>query len=102
MSFVLLDDQGTGKQLVFRDPEAIITATSRKDLPQAFAQIEAAQRDGKWLAGWMSYELGYAFETRLYARIFNDNATSLLRLGICSQPRECPPADCLYTRGIPH
>ena len=96
MSFVLLDDQGTGKQMVFRNPSDIITATSRDELPEAFARIEAAQKGGKWLAGWMSYELGHALETR-----FSAPKGPLIRLGLFSSPSDHPPADWLYTRGIP-
>ena len=98
MSFVLLDDQGTGKQLVFREPNAVITADSRDDLPQAFAQIEAAQKSGKWLAGWMSYDLGRALETYFAAPVSN---SPLMRLGVFDTPSGHSPADWLYTRDIP-
>ena len=97
MSFVLLDDQGTGKQLVFQDPSDIITADQRKDLPKAFAQIEAAQKSGKWLAGWMSYELGHALEPRLSKTLATHGKTPLIRLGVFGAPGDHPPADWLYT-----
>jgi len=106
MSYVLLDDQGTGKQMVFRAPSAVIfrapsaviTATGRENLPKAFAQIEAAQRDGKWLAGWLSYDLGHALEPRFASA---DTNAPLMRLGIFDAPVDHPPADWLYTRNVP-
>ncbi len=101
MSFVLLDDQGTGKQLVFRKPSAIISADSKAELPRAFAQIEAAQSGGKWLAGWMSYELGHALEPRFNALTLTGNKTPLLKLGVFDEVGGPPPADWLYTRDIP-
>jgi len=98
--FVLLDDQGTGKQFVFRDPHRIITANRREDLPRAFREIEAAQADGKWLAGHMAYELGHALETRFDAP---DHRTGvpLIQLGVFDEPGDHPPAEWLYTRDVP-
>lgn len=96
MQFVLLDDQGTGKQFVFRNPHKIISANTREDLPRAFREIEDAQESGKWLAGHMSYELGHALETR-----FNAPAGTLIQLGVFDAPEDHPPAEWLYTRGIP-
>jgi len=83
MTFVLLDDQGTGKQWVFRKPERIITAHHRSDLQETFAHIEAAQTNGKWLAGWMSYELGHASEAEYLKRF--ESVQKYLRAGDCYQ-----------------
>ncbi len=96
MAYVLLDDQGTGKQLVFRDPERLITAKTRADLPEAFAAIEAAQANGKWLAGCMAFELGHALE-----RHFSAPEGNLVELGVFDAPTDTPPAEWLYTRDIP-
>lgn len=97
MRFVLLDDQGTGEQFVFRNPERLITAETREDLPRAFAEIEAAQDNGMWMAGWMAYELGHALETG-----FTPLHAPLIELGVFGQPSDTPPADWLYTRDIPN
>ena len=97
MRFVLLDDQGTGQQFVFRNPQQLITANSRDDLSRAFTQIEAAQRDGKWLAGQMNYELGHALETH-----FDAPNGPLIQLGVFDKPDTHPPTDWLYTRDVPN
>lgn len=96
MRFVLLDDQGTGEQFVFREPEKIISANSRQDLPRAFADISAAQAQGKWLAGWMSYELGHGIEPH-----FEAPTSQLLQLGVFDGPSDPPPANWLYTCDVP-
>jgi para-aminobenzoate synthetase/4-amino-4-deoxychorismate lyase len=96
MRFVLLDDQETGRQFFFRHPEHIITASSREDLPRAFAEIDAAQASGKWLAGQLSYELGHALETR-----FAPPNAPLIQLGVFDLPSDNPPAEWLYTREVP-
>ena len=97
MGYVLLDDQGTGKQFVFRHPERLITAYRRQDLPQAFQKIEAAQSEGKWLAGQLAYELGHALETK-----FESPKAPLLQLGVFDAPSDHTPAEWLYTRDIPN
>lgn len=97
MQYVLLDDQGTGEQFLFRNPVKIITADCRGDLPQAFDEIEAAQKAGKWLAGWMAFEFGHALEAR-----FELPHGPLIRLGVFDAPNNQPPANWLYTRDIPH
>ena len=96
MRFVLLDDQGSGKQFCFRHPERVITANCRADLPRAFSKIEAVHCEGKWLAGWMSYELGHGLETR-----FDAPDGPLIQLGVFDAPSDTPPVDWLYTRNIP-
>ena len=101
MRFVLLDDQGTGKQFIFRKPLKIITAHSREDLPKAFAEIETAQSNGKWLAGWMSYELGHAMETYFNVSKVTPSNNSLIQLGVFESPDHHPPATWLYTRDVP-
>jgi len=100
MQFVLLDDQGTGKQFVFRNPQQIIIADSREDLPRAFREIEAAQRGGKWLAGHMAYELGHALETRFKA-LTHEAGGPLIQLGVFDEACDHPPGEWLYTRNIP-
>ena len=96
MQFVLLDDQGEGKQFVFQEPERLITANSRKDLPRAFSEIQSAQRDRKWLAGRLNYELGHALEASFPAPY-----GPLIQLGVFDAPTDHPPADWLYTRDVP-
>ncbi len=48
--------------LYFDDPVSIINCHSLKDVPLAFEKIEHALAQGLHVAGFFSYELGYAFE----------------------------------------
>jgi len=48
----------------------------------ALAALEAAKQEGHWLAGFASYELGYAFEERLTGLIPPQRKTPLLRFGV--------------------
>lgn len=65
--FVLLDnslDRQEGGHL-FQDPHEIIIAHSLEDIPSAFKNISCALEQGHFVAGYMTYELGLAFEEKL-------------------------------------
>lgn len=69
--FVLLEnslDQSEGGHL-FQDPHEIITAYSLSEIASAFDQISNALKQGHYVAGFMTYELGLAFEDKLHDQL---------------------------------
>ncbi|MEP3476444.1 MAG: aminodeoxychorismate synthase component I [Hyphomicrobiales bacterium] len=69
--FVLLEnslDQSEGGHL-FQDPHEIITAYSLSEIASAFDQISNALKQGHYVAGFMTYELGLAFEDKLHHQL---------------------------------
>lgn len=98
--YVLLDDQKTGVTRFFRDPIRIISADHPDDLDAAFESIEAAQNAGQYIAGFLSYELGYLLEPSLRP-LWQKTETPLLNLGVFESGPEPAPGDCLYTADIP-
>ena len=56
-----------GGAALFHDPCAMIRADTPAEVPGALAALAHAQREGHWVAGYASYELGYALEPRLAA-----------------------------------
>ncbi len=76
---VILDD---GPRRVFTAPSAIIRADAARDVPAALAAVATALAEGRHVAGWLAYELGYALEPR-----FQPPAPGpLLRLGVFQAP----------------
>lgn len=53
------------RPLLFEDPLEIISCSSLSAVPKAFERMEKALGAGHFLAGFFSYEAGYAFEERL-------------------------------------
>ena len=49
----------------FCDPQAVIRAQTPDDIEPAFAALAVAREAGSWVAGFCSYELGYALEPKL-------------------------------------
>ncbi|MGQ9805469.1 MAG: aminodeoxychorismate synthase component I [Chlorobiales bacterium] len=58
-------DSKNQETLLFQEPQNIIEAKSLSEVNTALERIEVAHQRGKWLAGYMSYEAGLAFEKKL-------------------------------------
>ncbi|HEV2510667.1 aminodeoxychorismate synthase component I [Bosea sp. (in: a-proteobacteria)] len=92
--FVLLEDRsGAGRALLFADPAEIVSATEPAAIAGAFARIEAGLKRGLHAAGFLSYELGYAFEPRLAGLLPGEPRLPLLWFGLFEAPRSIAPAE---------
>ncbi len=58
MSICRFEDRLSGQARVLKGLRTRITARTAKELPEAFAQIEAARRTGAWIALLIEYEVG--------------------------------------------
>lgn len=87
---VLLHDNapGAGRSLLFERPCCVLTSRKRADVPMLLAEAEAASAAGFHLAGFLSYELGLAFEERLAPLLPAETAFPLLWLGAYERPAE--------------
>ncbi|MBN1365801.1 MAG: chorismate-binding protein [Syntrophaceae bacterium] len=65
--------------LYFDNPVFIISCFSFKDIPHAFEKIEEALAGGLHVAGFFSYELGYAFEETFSS--YSSNGFPLISVG---------------------
>lgn len=91
--FVLLEDRsGAGQALLFADPVEIVQATAPSEIAGAFALIEAGLARGLYAAGFLSYELGYAFEPRLAGLLPGGRSLPLLWFGLFEASRSIVPA----------
>ena len=86
--YVLFEDgRDHGRALLFDAPKEIIVARDASEVARAFARMEAASRAGLHLAGYASYELGYALEPKLAARPSPESRTPLLLFAAFAAPR---------------
>lgn len=86
--FVLLEDRGTaGQALLFADPAEIVRADEASHVAEAFKRIEAGLARGLHAAGFLSYELGYAFEPRLAGLLPPGRRLPLIWFGLFEAPR---------------
>ena len=64
---VLLDTSRPGPDdeagaLLFTAPRRVLTAHTLADVPALLADLDRLSAEGRWLAGYLAYEAGYAFE----------------------------------------
>ncbi len=84
-------DQGpAGRGTRFQRPTDIIRADQAAEVPDAMAALDKARASGAWLAGYASYELGYALEPRLTNLIPDGRRLPLLCFGVYADPDQSP------------
>lgn len=84
-------DQGPdGVACQFTRPIQVIEAYEPDAVDDALAAIDRARAAGHWLAGFASYELGYALEERLAPLMPKDRRLPLIRFGVYGAPIDAP------------
>jgi para-aminobenzoate synthetase component I len=79
---ILFETGPSGHGDVFASPLAMIVACEADQVAAALDEADAARRDGKWLAGFVSYEAGYALEPTLAALMPDRRRLPLICLGV--------------------
>ncbi|WP_122074014.1 aminodeoxychorismate synthase component I [Pseudophaeobacter sp. EL27] len=75
-----------GQGMQFANPLRVIRADTAAQVPGALEDLETVQQEGHWLAGYASYELGYALEPSLAARMPGKRDLPLLCFGVYAHP----------------
>jgi para-aminobenzoate synthetase component 1 len=86
--FILLRDDLAGREMAFAEPSEIVRADDAEGVFTALDRLQAAQRAGKWSAGYFSYEAGYAFEPKLRAIAPEGRRTPLVLMAVFDAPVE--------------
>ncbi|SCB59465.1 aminodeoxychorismate synthase, subunit I [Rhizobium aethiopicum] len=73
--------------MLFAEPAEIIIARTRAEFFGGLDRMEEARAEGKWLAGYMSYEAGYLFEEKLAAFAGEGREMPLLCFGVFDAPQ---------------
>ncbi|TCR91593.1 aminodeoxychorismate synthase component I [Rhizobium sp. BK376] len=85
---ILFRDDTTGETMLFAEPSDMVVVRSAADILPAFDRLQEAHGAGKWLAGYLSYEAGYAFEQKLAPFTPDNRETPLLCFGIFDAPQQ--------------
>lgn len=83
---ILVEHGPDGAPALFDGADRIILAWEPADVVGALADAEAARSAGAWLAGYISYEVGYALEPRLTGLMPEGRSGPLLALGVYRGP----------------
>lgn len=84
---ILIEDGPAGAPVVFDGAEALIVARQADQVAGALTALDAARAQGKWVAGFIAYEAGYALEPKL-AALMPDLPGSLLAFGVYAGPAD--------------
>lgn len=77
---------------LFSAPQALIRADTVTEVAPALAAIETARAKGQWVAGYLSYELGYALTPRLASLMpLTRDDVPLILMGVFDAPQSPPP-----------
>ncbi len=89
--FVLFRDDPAGQTLFFSKPDMVLAPATPEEFERDFSRLEEARREGKWLAGYLSYESGYLLEPKLHSLLPEKRRAPLFCIGIFAGPCDPPP-----------
>ncbi|MCI4677517.1 aminodeoxychorismate synthase component I [Rhodoblastus acidophilus] len=91
--FCLIEDREAAGALLFTVPRKIVAAYRAEEVGWAFTALQAAVRENFYVAGFVAYECGYAFEPRLAPLLEKEGVRPLLLFGVFDAPHEAPALD---------
>jgi len=83
---IRFDHGPSGTACQFAQAQRRIVANDPGEVPAALAALDRARADGFWLAGYASYELGFALEPRLLPLLPRERRLPLLQFGVYDAP----------------
>ncbi|WP_245638816.1 aminodeoxychorismate synthase component I [Roseibaca calidilacus] len=83
---IALDHGPRARPALFTHPRNLLLAWSRAEVADVLDRAEVARRAGGWIAGYIAYEAGYAFEPRLSGIPHHDPRAPLAALGVFDAP----------------
>ncbi len=83
---IRFDHGPEGPECAFERPLRVIAAQGPEDVEAALDALDAARAEGLWLAGFASYELGYALEPRLAPMMPARRRVPLMQFGVYEGP----------------
>lgn len=84
--FILFRDDFSGEEMLFDRAEKIVVAEEANDFFPALEIVQRAHSEGKWLAGYFSYEVGYLLEPKLRPILPEGRRTPLMVMGVFDGP----------------
>src|SRR5690606_6001667 len=85
-NIALFRDDQEGETFLFQNPRELIIAEEPEALMQALDRADKAVREGRWVAGYVSYEAGYLLDPALTELLPVQRNSPLLVLGVFDAP----------------
>ncbi len=97
---MIILEHGPGGAAQFDRAEALVVAWSAAEVLPALARLDAARAAGRWVAGYLAYEAGFALEPAL-AGLMPRVTEPLLAFGIYAAPLPAPVSSPAAARLAP-
>ncbi len=78
---------------LFQDPKRVLTCQTLDEVPQFLQVLEQERKAGHHLAGFFSYEFGFAFEEKLKQRFTGSGNVPLAWFGVYDAPQQLSRAE---------
>ncbi|MGX9350975.1 aminodeoxychorismate synthase component I [Shimia sp. W99] len=88
---IRFDHGPSGQAAGFYGARRLVVARDAAEVPEVLAELDAARAEGMWLAGYATYEMGYALEPRLIYRLKPGRTLPLLCFGVYDEPGPARP-----------
>lgn len=85
---IVIEHGPAGRAALFDGAAQLFVAQRLDQVPDTLAAAEAARQAGAWIAGYIAYEAGHAFEPRLTGLGEGDGAGPLVCLAAFDAPRD--------------
>ena len=85
---ILCEDGPEGRPALFSGARGHVFAWRQHEVALALAKVEAARQAGHWVAGYLSYEAGFALEPKLAELGAQAGQTPLVGFGIYDAPAQ--------------
>ncbi len=86
--YIFFRDDLARRQMLFDAPLDIVVAHHVDEVIPALQRLEEYRTSGKWLAGYLAYEAGFAFEDKLRPLAPAGRETPLVCMGVFNGPCE--------------
>ena len=83
---IRFDNGPEGKPVAFAAPMREIIAHEASEVVPALAALDRARSEGHWVAGFATYEMGYALEPRMLGQMPDGRRMPLMHFGVFKAP----------------
>lgn len=80
--YIFLDDQLADTTRLYQDPVEVVTVTRPDDIEPAFQRLRDYHQKGLYLAGLVSYEMGYVLNDKLSHLLPKSRNVPFLQIGV--------------------
>ena len=99
--YILLDDQITHELRYYTQPIDIVQVHEANTVETALAKLKDYHAQGYYLAGYLSYDFGFALEPKLAGLMPEKRSEPLLQFGVFKTVSTQAPLNYLYTSQTP-